>query len=118
MRCNHRHALALADETIGRLKTERDEQRSRADKAEAERDAAWKRCDKLDAYVRLDSLPPDPRIEAWRALDAEQRSYRVDDLRTWADMVEAGAAPDGADHGPSPLRIAAAALEALAEGGE
>lgn len=57
----------------------------------------------------------DPRIEAWRALTEEERSYRVEDLRTWADLVEAGATLDGADHGPSPLRIAASALEALGE---
>lgn len=94
----------------------------RADKAEAERDAALKRCgvrglapNTLRECDEALTLTDDSRIAAWRALDAEQRSYRVEDLRTWADLVEAGAAPDGADHGPSPLRIAAAALEALGE---
>lgn len=88
----------------------------------SERDAALKRvgvrgldpatlreCDAALDFV------DDARIKAWRALDAEQRSYMVEDLRTWANLVEAGVAPDGADHGPSPLRIAAAALEALGD---
>lgn len=95
-------ADANFDDCFRNIIVEYDRVLARADKAEAERDAA-----------RAELA--DPRIAAWRALDAEQRSYRVEDLRTWADLVEAGAAPDGADHGPSPLRIAAAALEALGE---
>ncbi len=81
------------------------EMTERAAKAEAERDAALKRCDKLEAYVRLDDRPVDPRIEAWRALDAAERKVAVRMIRGF---------PYGA-RSVCLCNLAAAALEALAE---
>lgn len=139
------------------LKTERDEQRSRADKAEAERDAAlaklhdwrfarwrelpeaerkvagdllnqfghlandgpqkekarlyWWALDCLEAVTDTLAPPKDPRIEAWRALDAETRSVAfslIGSARLEAVMNGGIAAADL-------LLVAHKALEALAE---
>lgn len=151
--CNHRYALTLADETIGRLKGELATALARATKAEEERDAAlaklhdwrfvrWRELPEFDRKIATDllnfaghgeakakrhdagarpfwwaldcleaitdTLPPpkDPRIEAWRAYPKDAR----DTMRLYLDSW-----PHGLGQG---AKLAAAALEALAEGGE